>query len=341
MSNVRPRYLLILGKVALCRNGLLQSHHRDCQLLHTSDFYQEERGAFEDANSEDQEGQTRSSSHQQFHRNTYERKRTNYQRDRAKHSNGKIEPFLSQSLSHYERLEIGPQSDMADIKSAYYKLSKQYHPDIVGKHDPSAAEHFRLITESYDILSDPRARAEYDKTLMSTQQTPVQSWQPSGFPKKEQDHIHRMREAGRIIKNKQDDFFEREKMKNPQKFRAGSFRVEPRDDTKEELFRLNRHIMSLSENHSDFQNSTSKGSTNYYRVHLAESIRRRRDDLREYQSLQFRDSTDDSALIASILTLFGGSVLVVLLGINMIYDFDLAEMLDRQFERFGAVKKEE
>ena len=50
---------------------------------------------------------------------------------------------------------------MAQIKSAYRKLAKQYHPDV--NDSPDAAEQFREITEAYDTLTDPDRRRRYDR----------------------------------------------------------------------------------------------------------------------------------------------------------------------------------
>ena len=49
----------------------------------------------------------------------------------------------------------------AQIKSAYRKLAKQYHPDVNNSTD--AAEKFREITEAYDTLTDPDRRRRYDR----------------------------------------------------------------------------------------------------------------------------------------------------------------------------------
>ena len=50
---------------------------------------------------------------------------------------------------------------MAQIKSAYRKLAKKFHPDI--NDSPDAAERFREITEAYDTLTDPDRRRRYDR----------------------------------------------------------------------------------------------------------------------------------------------------------------------------------
>lgn len=64
--------------------------------------------------------------------------------------------------NHYEVLEIGRLANQDDIKKAYRKLAKKYHPDANPGNEKAAA-HFKKIAEAYNILSDSRKKAEYDK----------------------------------------------------------------------------------------------------------------------------------------------------------------------------------
>ena len=61
----------------------------------------------------------------------------------------------------YEVLGVSKDASDADIKRAYRKLSKQYHPDI--NKDAGAEEKFKEIAEAYEILSDSQKRAAYDQ----------------------------------------------------------------------------------------------------------------------------------------------------------------------------------
>lgn len=65
------------------------------------------------------------------------------------------------SKSLYETLGISQNATEADIKKAYRKLARQYHPDINKEAD--AEEKFKEVNAAYEILSDKQKRAQYDQ----------------------------------------------------------------------------------------------------------------------------------------------------------------------------------
>lgn len=62
---------------------------------------------------------------------------------------------------YYEVLGVGKNASKDELKKAYRRLSKQYHPDINKEAD--ATEKFKEIQEAYEVLSDDQKRARYDQ----------------------------------------------------------------------------------------------------------------------------------------------------------------------------------
>ena len=61
----------------------------------------------------------------------------------------------------YSILEVSKTASDAEIKSAYRKLARKYHPDL-NKDNPAAAEKFKEVSCAYDILGDKEKRKKYD-----------------------------------------------------------------------------------------------------------------------------------------------------------------------------------
>lgn len=69
---------------------------------------------------------------------------------------------MADKRDYYEVLGLQKGASDAEIKKAYRKLAKQYHPDL-NPDDPTAAEKFKEINEANQVLSDPEKRAKYDQ----------------------------------------------------------------------------------------------------------------------------------------------------------------------------------
>ena len=69
---------------------------------------------------------------------------------------------MAEKRDYYELLGIGKNATDAEIKSAYRKLAKKYHPDL-NPGDKEAEEKFKEVNEANDVLSDPQKRQRYDQ----------------------------------------------------------------------------------------------------------------------------------------------------------------------------------
>ncbi len=65
------------------------------------------------------------------------------------------------SKSLYETLGVSENASADEIKKAYRKLARKYHPDI--NKDESAVEKFKEINAAYEVLSDPEKKQQYDQ----------------------------------------------------------------------------------------------------------------------------------------------------------------------------------
>src|SRR5688572_23443543 len=77
----------------------------------------------------------------------------------------------------YEALGVKSDASAEEIKKAYRKLAKKYHPDSTGG-DKSKEDRFKEVSTAYDILGDPDKRAKYD--AMKRQGFPGMGGVPGG-----------------------------------------------------------------------------------------------------------------------------------------------------------------
>lgn len=68
---------------------------------------------------------------------------------------------MAEKRDYYEVLGVSKDASDQDIKRAYLKLAKQYHPDL--NKSPDAPEKFKEVSEAYEVLKDKDKRARYDQ----------------------------------------------------------------------------------------------------------------------------------------------------------------------------------
>ncbi len=69
--------------------------------------------------------------------------------------------MATRSKNFYDALGVSKSASQDEIKKAYRKLARQYHPDT-NSGDKEAEERFKEIQGAYDVLSDPEKRKQYD-----------------------------------------------------------------------------------------------------------------------------------------------------------------------------------
>src|SRR5271169_690084 len=76
---------------------------------------------------------------------------------------------------YYELLGVPRKAGAKDIRAAFRKLARKYHPDL-NPGDKSAEEKFKQLQEAYDVLSDTKKRQMYDQYGFYSENAP-----PSGY----------------------------------------------------------------------------------------------------------------------------------------------------------------
>src|SRR5262245_20052971 len=83
------------------------------------------------------------------------------------------------SVDYYKALGVSPGASADDIKRAYRKLAKQYHPDSTGG-DKAKESRFKDISNAYDVLGEPKKRALYDQIRAQGGMPQGSSWPGGG-----------------------------------------------------------------------------------------------------------------------------------------------------------------
>ena len=65
-------------------------------------------------------------------------------------------------IDYYQVLGVDKTASQNDIKKAFRKLARKYHPDL-NPNDSSAKDKFQAINEANEVLSDPEKRKKYDE----------------------------------------------------------------------------------------------------------------------------------------------------------------------------------
>ena len=82
-------------------------------------------------------------------------------------------------IDYYKILGVDKNIPQKDVRAAYRKRAKQFHPDL-HPNDPKAKAKFQALSEAYEVIGDPDKRAKYDKYGENWQQADAYEKQGGG-----------------------------------------------------------------------------------------------------------------------------------------------------------------
>lgn len=94
--------------------------------------------------------------------------------------------------NHYETLDVSPQATATEIKQAYRRLAKLFHPD--SQRETSDSEKIIEVNAAYEILGDPKRRQSYDQQLLYSNTQQQRSYRQQRAADAQQ-HYHRHRQT--------------------------------------------------------------------------------------------------------------------------------------------------
>lgn len=108
-------------------------------------------------------------------------------------------------VNFYDILKVSSKASGAEIKSAYRRLARKFHPDV-NAGLPNAEREFAKIAKAYEVLGNPQQRADYDRELLraqfsdspngdsvfSSQNSHARRWRQMAYEKRYNEIIDRM-----------------------------------------------------------------------------------------------------------------------------------------------------
>lgn len=91
-----------------------------------------------------------------------------------------VSPMAVQFRDYYEVLGVSRDAGQDEVKRAFRKLARKYHPDVAGN-EPEAEAKFKEVNEAYEVLSDPEKRRKYDALGANWQAGSEFTPPPGGF----------------------------------------------------------------------------------------------------------------------------------------------------------------